>query len=71
MTKPASAPRLFSIADIAAFMTVSTKTVRRMVERGELPVHRIGHQLRVTESDLERFLAMNRGSSRRMSVNVH
>jgi excisionase family DNA binding protein len=36
---------------------VSSKTVRRMINRGELPVHRIGRLLRVGEHALYAGLA--------------
>jgi len=35
---------------------VSFPTFRRWIDRGELPVVRIGHILRVKEEDLERFI---------------
>ena len=35
---------------------LSTRTVRRWIERGELPAHRLGRQLRISEKDLKIFL---------------
>ena len=57
---PRSVPRFLSIKDIAARLGMSTKTVRRWIDAGELPVHRLGRQLRVSENDLDLFLHQNR-----------
>jgi len=53
-SRPASTrtPPLLTVHEVAALLNVSTKTVRRMIARNELPAHRIGGQLRVTRSDL-------------------
>jgi excisionase family DNA binding protein len=55
-------PRLFSVKAVAMQLAVSTKTVRRWIETGELPVHRLGRQLRVSETDLVVFIARSRSS---------
>ncbi|MBV9783725.1 MAG: helix-turn-helix domain-containing protein [Acidisphaera sp.] len=39
---------------------MSTRTIRRWLERGELRFHRLGRQHRVSEEDLIAFLARNR-----------
>ena len=44
---------LLTIDDVATFLSVSTKTVRRMIGRGELPHIRVGRQVRVRWEDLE------------------
>jgi excisionase family DNA binding protein len=41
---------------------VSVKTVRRMITRGDLPAHRIGKLLRVSEQALEALLARTRAT---------
>ena len=33
-------------------MNLSEKTVRRLIERGELAAYRFGHSLRIRDSDL-------------------
>ena len=56
-----AAPRLpdfLTIDEIAQRLKVSTKTVRRWIDRGELRVYRLGGQIRVSEEDL--FLFMNK-----------
>jgi excisionase family DNA binding protein len=39
---------------------VSSKTVRRHIDRGDLAVHHIGRLLRVSEEDLASFVARRR-----------
>ena len=56
----ARAPVLLTIADVADQLQVSTKTVRRMITRGDLPVHRLGRQIRVAPHDLGAFLHRSR-----------
>jgi excisionase family DNA binding protein len=53
-------PRLLGVDDVAARLAVSTKTVRRWIARGDLPVHQLGRQLRVAEEDLALFLQRSR-----------
>lgn len=53
-TKPR--PRLLSIDETALELHVSTKTVRRLIERGDLMAHRIGRCLRLSEADLRLYL---------------
>jgi excisionase family DNA binding protein len=49
-------PRFLAVCDVADLLKVSTKTVRRWIERGHLHVHKIGRQHRVSEEDLNIFL---------------
>ena len=58
--KQTPAPRLLSVATVALHLDVSDKTVRRLIKSGELPVHRIGHQIRINESDLAAYIARSR-----------
>lgn len=64
MTAPRHAPspaeRLHDVAAVAARLDVSVKTVRRMIERGALPAHRIGKLLRISETDLLHYPAQVR-----------
>ncbi|WP_165585271.1 helix-turn-helix domain-containing protein [Roseococcus sp. SYP-B2431] len=52
--------RLLSIATVADLTDLSTKTVRRMITRGDLRVIRVGRQIRVSEDDLSMFLHQRR-----------
>jgi excisionase family DNA binding protein len=49
-------PPLFTVGEIAKLLKVSTKSVRRWIEAGDLIAHRLGRQLRITESDLSTFI---------------
>ena len=61
MTKTTRIPRMLAVTDIAEMMRVSTRTVRRWIDRGDLRVHRLGRQVRVSEEDLAAFLNQRRG----------
>jgi len=58
---PSRPQRQLTIIDIALRLQVSTKTVRRWIDAGTLPVHRLGRLLRISEQDLTVFLAQQRG----------
>ena len=53
---------LMTIAMVAADIKSSTRHVRRLIDRGELPVHRIGSLLRVSRDDYARYLSSTRCS---------
>lgn len=52
--------RLLNIDEVAEFLGVSIKTVRRRIEAGELPVIRDGRVIRVHPNDLNRYVASRR-----------
>ncbi|WP_425485435.1 helix-turn-helix domain-containing protein [Chthonobacter rhizosphaerae] len=52
---------LMSLGETARLLGVSVKTLRRLYEAGELPVVRIGRQIRIAPSDLDCFIANRRG----------
>jgi excisionase family DNA binding protein len=54
------APRFYTISEIAKWLDVSTRTVRRWIKSGELTAHRFGGLVRVSEADFEAFLALRR-----------
>jgi excisionase family DNA binding protein len=58
-SKP-SPPVVYTVVEIADLLKVSDKTVRRWIKAGDLIVHRLGHQLRITESDLAAFIRQRR-----------
>ena len=45
--------RHLTVAECAALLAVDHKTVRRLIDRGELPVLRLGRILRIDPADLE------------------
>jgi excisionase family DNA binding protein len=53
-------PKLLTINEVADRTSLSARTIRRLIAKGDLPVHRIGRAVRVSEDDLARFLAARR-----------
>jgi excisionase family DNA binding protein len=53
---PEPGERFLSVAEVAKRLGVSEKTVRRKIESGDLPAHRVGKLIRVTERDLAAYL---------------
>lgn len=52
----ADAPQLFTAAEVARYLRVSTMTVYRLLERGELVGARVGRAYRVSRQDLAAYL---------------
>ena len=48
--------RLLRLPEVADALSVSVSTVRRLVDRGELPVVHIGRSVRVRNVDVRRFV---------------
>jgi excisionase family DNA binding protein len=59
-TRASRRGRLLPLQDVAEQIQVSIKTVRRWIERGLLPAHRLGRVLRVSEEDLDAFISRHR-----------
>jgi excisionase family DNA binding protein len=61
-TDPSLEPgeRFLSVAEVAVRLGVSGKTVRRMIERGDLRAHRVGRLVRVAERSLADCLDKSR-----------
>ena len=53
-------PRLYTVRDTATYAQTSEKTVRRWLNSGMLPFHRLGRQIRIAEADLLAFMAERR-----------
>jgi excisionase family DNA binding protein len=49
-----------TVNDVAERLRISTKTVRRWIDRRELHAHRFGRQIRISEDDLDVFLREHR-----------
>jgi excisionase family DNA binding protein len=49
--------QLLSVDSAAELLSVSPKTVRRMLTRGTLPHCRLGRLVRIQRADLERYIA--------------
>ena len=48
---------LLTVAEVAGVMRVSNMTVYRMIKGGEIAAVRVGHNYRIRESELERYLS--------------
>lgn len=49
--------RFMTVSEVATSLRVSTMTVYRLINGGDLPAARIGRSFRVRTEDLESFLA--------------
>jgi excisionase family DNA binding protein len=49
--------RFMTVGEVAAVLRVSTMTVYRLINSGQLPAVRIGRSFRVREEELDRYLA--------------
>jgi excisionase family DNA binding protein len=52
--------KLRTIDETADLFNTSTRTVRRLIDSGALPVHRLGRSVRISDADIAAFLAANR-----------
>lgn len=53
-------PRLLTVDATAEALLLSPKTIRRLIDRGDLPVHRLGRAIRIAEGDLITYVAQKR-----------
>lgn len=58
-----SAPRYYTVEELASRWAVNHKTVRAMIERGELRHFRVGRHIRVTEEAVREHEGWNSDSS--------
>jgi excisionase family DNA binding protein len=47
---------LLSVRAVASKLSVSEKTVRRLIESGRLPAVRVGARVRIDQAELEAFV---------------
>ena len=52
--------KLRTIDETAELFNTSTRTVRRLIDSGALPAHRLGRCVRISDLDIAVFLAANR-----------
>ena len=52
--------QFFTVAEVAEHLGVSTRTTRRWIKTGALPVHRFGGAVRISDIDLRAFVATHR-----------
>ena len=58
---PQPLPKFLTVQEVADNLAVSAKTVRRLIDRGDLPRHKLGRQVRISERDFRDFVALRRG----------
>ena len=61
---------LLTTEEVADFLRVDIVTVRRLVNRGELPAYRIANEYRFTRADLEEFMKRQRVSTKEEAKKV-
>jgi excisionase family DNA binding protein len=54
--------KLRTIDETAELLSVSAKTVRRLIDSGALRVHRFGRAVRIADEDIAVLLAANRSA---------
>jgi excisionase family DNA binding protein len=52
--------KFFTIDEVTEMLSVSARTVRRWIDRGELVAHHFGAAVRISDADLRAFLALRR-----------
>jgi excisionase family DNA binding protein len=52
--------KLRTIDETAELLAVSRRTVRRLIDSGALPVHRLGRSVRISDDDIAALLAATR-----------
>jgi excisionase family DNA binding protein len=50
----------YTVAELAKRLALSERTVRDMLNRGDIPCYRIGPQRRIDPADVRRWLAQRR-----------
>jgi excisionase family DNA binding protein len=53
-------PRFFTIIDVANFLDISARTVRRWIKSKLLVAHRINGVVRISEADFQAFMSAHR-----------
>jgi excisionase family DNA binding protein len=58
--RPPKCKRFLSIREVAEELGISERSVWRLIEDGELPVHRFGSSTRVKREDLDAYIERSR-----------
>lgn len=53
-------PAFFTERTLAAYLSVSDRTIRNWIRRGDLPSYKLGASRRIDPADVEDFLARHR-----------
>ena len=51
---------LYTIKEVAEILKVSERTIRRILIDNEIPIYRIGRQIRISESTLQLLLTFEK-----------
>jgi excisionase family DNA binding protein len=65
------AGRFLSVVEVAEELGVSTKHIRRAIDRGELPAHRFRRTVRIARNDLVLFISRHRNLGPQQSTQVY
>jgi excisionase family DNA binding protein len=57
MAHPQGRAQYLTVAEVAAILRVSTMTVYRLIKSGDLPAVRVGKSYRLSEDEVDRYLA--------------
>jgi excisionase family DNA binding protein len=63
MRSKAPGPTFFTERTLAAYLSVSDRTIRNWIRRGQLPSYKLGASRRIDPADVEDFLARHRDES--------
>jgi excisionase family DNA binding protein len=55
--------QLYTVEEVADYLRVSERTIRRMIEKKMLRAVRIGSRVRIPLSELDRFTALDGGTT--------
>jgi excisionase family DNA binding protein len=58
MSPNESRSRFVTVGEVAALLRVSSMTVYRLVQSGQLPAVRVGRSYRIREEDVDRYLGV-------------
>lgn len=47
-----------SVADAARYLSISTRTIRRLIKKGDIPIVRIGISVRIARATLHGYIAL-------------
>lgn len=54
---------IMTVEEVADYLRLSTKTIRRMIQQKELPSLRVGGSIRIARLDLETYMEGLRGNA--------
>lgn len=56
-------PVVFTLQEVAELLKLSNRSVRRYVQRGDIPAVKVGQEWRISRADLENYFRDNGGMS--------